>query len=192
MGAFLTRTSRPDRTSPVLRGEYLLAVILGQPSPPPPPNVPELQPGLKPASLREALLRHRQDQACAVCHDRIDPLGFALESFDPVGRLRTADASGGAIDDAGRLRDGTPIEGLAGLRAYLASNETQFIRQFSRKLLGYALGRSVAATDQALVEKMVQSVRSHDGRVSAAVVEIVTSRQFMQRRPDAADGPESP
>jgi hypothetical protein len=192
MGAFLTRTSRPDRTSPVLRGEYLLAVILGQPSPPPPPNVPELQPGLKPASLREALLRHRQDQACAVCHDRIDPLGFALESFDPVGRLRTADASGGAIDDAGRLRDGTPIEGLAGLRAYLASNETQFIRQFSRKLLGYALGRSVAATDTALVEKMVQSVRSHDGRVSAAVVEIVTSRQFMQRRPDPADGPESP
>lgn len=191
MGAFLTKTSRPDRTSPVLRGEYLLAVILGQPSPPPPPNVPELQPGLKPASLREALMRHRQDQACAVCHDRIDPLGFALESFDPIGRLRTTDAAGGAIDDAGRLRDGTPIEGLAGLREYLVRNETQFIRQFSRKLLGYALGRSVTATDTPLVDTMVQSVRSHDGRASAAVVAIVTSRQFTQRRPDPA-GDESP
>ena len=187
MGAILTKTSRPDRTSPVLRGEFLQAVVLGHASPPPPANVPELPKGLKPASLREALLRHRQDQACAVCHDRIDPPGFALESFDPIGRYRTADESGGEIDDTGQLRDGTPIKGVAGLREFLARNDEQFIRQFSRKLLGYALGRSVQPTDTDLLEKMASAIRSYDGRVSAAVVEIVTSRQFTNRRREAVN-----
>jgi hypothetical protein len=184
MGAILTKTSRPDRTSPVLRGEFLSAVILGQPSPPPPPNVPELQQGLEPASLREALAIHRQDAACAVCHDRIDPLGFALESFDPVGRHRTTDEHGGAIDDTGHLRDGTRLEGLAGLRRHLGHGDL-FVRQFCRKLLGYALGRAVLPTDRDLLERMVAAIRAHDGRVSAAVVEIVQSRQFRQRRGEA-------
>jgi len=185
MGAILTKTSRPDRTSPVLRGDYLSAVVLGHASPPPPPNVPELEKGLKPASLREALLRHRQDQACAVCHDRIDPLGFALESFDPIGRHRTTDEGGGAIDDTGTLRDGTRLEGLLGLRRFLASNDL-FTRQFCRKLLGYALGRGVLPTDQELLDRMVAAIDAHDGRVSAAVVEIVTSRQFTSRRRESA------
>ena len=192
MGAFLTKTSRPDRTSPVLRGEYLQAVVLGHPSPPPPANVPELRQGLKPSSLREALARHREDQACAVCHDRIDPVGFALESFDPIGRRRTVDEAGGAIDDTGRMRDGTPLEGVAGLRRFLAEHDGQFLRQFARKLLGYALGRSVQPSDGELLDTIVAAIRSHDGRVSPAIIAVATSRQFMYRRGEAAVGPASP
>lgn len=185
MGAILTKTSRPNRTSPVVRGEFLHAVVLGHSSPPPPPNVPQLGKGLKPASLREALLKHRQDQACAVCHDRIDPLGFALESFDPIGRFRTADESGGAIDDTGELRDGTKFKGIVGLRDYLAKNNGQFTNHFSRKLLGYALGRSVLPSDKELLAEIAKAIESNDGRISAAVTEIVTSRQFMNRRNEA-------
>ncbi len=185
MGAILTKTSRPNRTSPVLRGEYLYAVVLGHSSPPPPPNVPELEKGLKPASLREALMKHRKDQACSVCHDRIDPLGFALESFDPIGRFRPTDEAGQGIDDTGEMRDGTTFKGMEGLRGYLAKNDGQFIKNFSRKLLGYALGRSVLPSDRELLDKIASSVRANDGRVSAAVSEIVTSRQFMNRRREA-------
>jgi hypothetical protein len=182
MGAILTKTSRPYRTSPVLRGEFIYAVVLGHSSPPPPPNVPELQKGLKPASLREALLKHREDQACAVCHDRIDPLGFALEAYDPIGRLRTAAEAGGEIDDTGELRDGTKFKGMAGLRDVLAKNRETFTGHFSRKLLGYALGRSVMPGDKELLARMSAAVQASEGRVSAAVVEIVTSRQFLHRR----------
>jgi hypothetical protein len=188
MGAVLTKTSRPTRTSPVLRGEFLHAVVLGHSSPPPPPNVPELKDdgGLAPASLREALMKHREDQACAVCHDRIDPLGFALESFDAIGRFRASDEAGGAIDDTGELRDGTVFDGFAGLRDYLAKNDEPFVGHFSRKLLGYALGRQVLPSDRELLERMGAAVRANDGRVSAAVLEIVTSRQFLNRRREAA------
>ncbi len=187
MGAILTKTSRPDRTSPVLRGDYLYAVVLGHSSPPPPPNVPELkeEEGLKPASLREALMKHRQDQACSVCHDRIDPLGFALEAYDPIGRFRANDEGGAAIDDTGELRDGTAFKGMAGLRDYLVKNEGQFTGQFNRKLLGYALGRQVIPSDKELLAKISVSVQANEGKVSAAVVEIVKSRQFLNRRNEA-------
>lgn len=186
MGAILTKTSRPYRTSPVLRGEYLYAVVLGHSSPPPPPDVPELQTDTtKPASLREALAKHREDQSCSVCHDRIDPLGFALESYDPIGRLRLTDEAGGAIDNTGSLRDGTELKGMDGLRAYLAAQDDPFLGNFSRKLLGYALGRSVLPSDHALLETMKDSIRKNDGKVSAAVTAIVTSRQFLNRRAEA-------
>ncbi len=183
MGAILTETSRPLRTSPVLRGDYLYAVVLGNHSPPPPPNVPKLdENSLKPASLREALMLHRQDQACSVCHDRIDPLGFALESYDAIGRFRSADESGGPIDDTGSLKDGTVLDGMEGLRKYLSENENQFNENFSRKLLGYALGREVLPSDTKLLEKMQHSLHENGGSVSALVIEIVTSRQFLNRR----------
>lgn len=186
MGAVLTKTSRSVRTSPVLRGDYLYSVVLGHFSPPPPPNVPELDEGaLKPASLREALMRHRQDQACSVCHDRIDPLGFVLEAYDPIGRYREQDESGAAIDNTGELREGIVLEGMPGLREHLAKNREQFLGQFCRKLLGYALGRQVLPTDQALIRQMVAAVEANDGRVSAAVLAIVNSRQFLNRRREA-------
>lgn len=182
MGAVLTSTSRPDRTSPVLRGEYLYAVVLGNHSPPPPANVPELdENAVKPASLREALMQHRADKACSVCHDRIDPLGFALESYDPIGQLRTAEG-GGEIDDTGALKDGTILDGMAGLRKYFAENDEQFSRNFSRKLLGYALGREVLPSDTALIDAMQESLHESGGIVSALVGDIVTSRQFLNRR----------
>jgi len=147
--------------------------------------VPELEKGLKPSSLREALLKHREDHACSVCHDRIDPLGFALESFDPIGRFRDTDEGGGVIDDTGELRDGTVFKGMEGLRDYLAKNDDQFTMQFSRKLLGYALGRSVLPSDKGLLTEIASAIETGDGRVSAVVTRIVTSRQFLNRRNEA-------
>ena len=187
MGAILTKTSRPNRTSPVVRGDYLYQVVLGFSSPPPPPNVPKLpDSAVKPASLREALMIHRTDAACAVCHERIDPLGFALESFDPIGRFRVADETGGKIDDTGELKDGTKFQGLAGLRDYLKKNEANFNAQFCRKLLGYALGRQTMPSDKALLRQMQAALKQNNGKFSAAVLDVVNSRQFLNRRSEPA------
>ncbi len=187
MGAILTKTSRPNRTSPVVRGDYLYQVVLGFSSPPPPPNVPKLpDSAVKPASLREALMIHRTDQACAVCHERIDPLGFALESFDPIGRFRIADEVGGKIDDTGELKDGTKFQGLDGLRQYLKKNEANFNTQFCRKLLGYSLGRQTLPSDKALIAQMQDSLKKNTGKFSAAILTIVNSRQFLNRRNEPA------
>ena len=191
MGAILTKTSRPNRTSPVVRGDYLYQVVLGFSSPPPPPNVPELKATSKPSSLREALLVHRTDSACAVCHERIDPLGFALESYDPIGRFRVADETGGKIDDTGEMMDGSKFQGLPGLRDYLKKNEGQFLIQFTRKLLGYSLGRQTLPSDKKLLQQMHSALKSNGGKVSSSVLEIVNSRQFLNRRaePQVAGNP---
>lgn len=182
MAAILTKTSRPHRTSPVVRGDYLYQVVLGIASPPPPPNVPELKETSKPSSLREALMQHRTDSACAVCHERIDPLGFALESFDPIGRFRATDEAGGKIDDTGEMTDGSKFTGFTGLRDYLKKNEPQFLTQLTRKLLGYALGRQTLPSDKKLLQQMQASLKANGGKFSAAVLEIVKSRQFLNRR----------
>lgn len=186
MAALLTKTSRPSRTSPVLRGDFLYQVVLGFNSPPPPPNVPELKETSKPSSLREALMQHRTDSACAVCHERIDPLGFALEGFDPIGRFRSADNTGGKIDDTGEMPDGAKFQGFAGLRDYLRKNEAQFLAQFTRKLLGYALGRQTLPSDKKLLLQMQASLKTHQGKFSAAVLDVVKSRQFLHRRVEPA------
>lgn len=182
MAAILTKTSRPHRTSPVVRGDYLYQVVLGIASPPPPPNVPELKETSKPSSLREALMQHRTDSACAVCHERIDPLGFALESFDPIGRFRATDETGGKIDDTGEMTDGSKFTGFTGLRDYLKKNEPQFLTQLTRKLLGYALGRQTLPSDKKLLQQMQASLKANNGKFSAAVLEVVKSRQFLNRR----------
>lgn len=186
MAAILTKTSRPHRTSPVVRGDYLYQVVLGIASPPPPPNVPELKETSKPSSLREALMQHRTDSACAVCHERIDPLGFALESFDPIGRFRATDDTGGKIDDTGEMTDGSKFTGFTGLRDYLKKNEGQFLTQLTRKLLGYALGRQTLPSDKKLLTQMQTSLKANNGKFSAAVLEIVKSRQFLNRRAEPA------
>ncbi|MFZ4765185.1 MAG: DUF1588 domain-containing protein, partial [Roseimicrobium sp.] len=187
MGAILTKTSRPHRTTPVVRGDYLYQVILGHSSPPPPPNVPKLnENGLRPATLREALKQHSMDNACSVCHERIDPLGFALESFDPIGRFRAMDEAGAKIDDTCELKDGTKFNGLDGMRAYLKKNEAHFTTQLCRKLLGYALGRQTMPSDKALLANMQDALKQQSGKISSAVLQIVQSRQFLHRRADAS------
>ncbi|MGE9267233.1 MAG: DUF1592 domain-containing protein [Verrucomicrobiales bacterium] len=185
MGSVLTKTSFPQRTSPVLRGDWLLHVILGQPTPPPPADVPELEEaGGETLTLREKLEKHRDHKACASCHDKIDPLGFSLESFDSIGRWREVDETGRQIDASGALKDGTKLDGLSGLRAYLATREKDFARLFSRKLLAYALGREILASDQLLLEEMTGRLSSGEGRFSEAVELIVRSPQFRNRRDD--------
>lgn len=185
MGSLLAKTSRPHRTSPVLRGDWLLKAILGTPVPPPPNNVPELQEHPeKPSSLRAQLEQHRADPACAACHNRIDPLGFALERFDPIGRLRQNDDLGQPIDSSASLTDGTTFDGFDGLRRYLATRQPQFTKLFSRKLLGYALGRPILPTDAALIGTMQQQLNENETRFSSAVLTLVESRQFLNRRID--------
>jgi hypothetical protein len=184
MGALLTRTSYPHRTSPVLRGNWVLRSILGTPTPPPPNDVPKLDETAKSThSLRERLESHRADRACAVCHDKIDPLGFALERFDPIGRMRTNDETGGVVDDSARFRDHT-FAGLKGLKGFLKDRNTEFNAVFSRKLLGYALGRPVLPTDKPLLERMKKELRDGDATFAGAVLAVVESPQFQFRRDD--------
>ena len=135
-------TSYPTRTSPVLRGKWVLENLLGSPPPPPPPDVPALDDSaeISAGSLREALEQHRANAACAVCHDRLDPLGFALESFDAVGRKRVTE-HGLEVDDTGSLPDGTVVDGIDGLRNVLMMRKDEFVETFAEKLLTYAIGR---------------------------------------------------
>lgn len=183
MGSILTKTSFPQRTSPVLRGNWLLASVLGTPTPPPPADVPELDDSAsKATSLRAKLEAHRASKACSSCHDKIDPLGFALEAYDPIGRFRSTDEAGLPIDTAAALKDGTPIHGMQGLRDYLATRNTEFETLLSRKLVGYALGRTIQPTDKVLIETMVAAMDKAEGRFSAAVLTLVQSRQFQNRR----------
>jgi hypothetical protein len=187
MGSVLTKTSRPNRTSPVLRGNWLLLAVLGTPVPPPPNNVPKLpEGGVKPATMREMLQKHRADTACSVCHAKIDPLGFALEDFDAIGRFRTQDDTGAKIDDSAEFVGGVRFNGLEGLRQFLKTRDSQFTSQLSRKLLGYALGRQVLPTDKALIAQMQQAMKAHGGTMSAAILTVVNSRQFLNRRNEGA------
>ncbi|MEY2597750.1 MAG: hypothetical protein RLZZ142_9, partial [Verrucomicrobiota bacterium] len=185
MGALLTKNSYPHRTSPVLRGNWLLHTVLGTPTPPPPNDVPKLDESVASAkSLRERLQRHRADRACASCHDKIDPLGFALESFDPIGRLRKTDEAGLPIDDSAQDKEGHAFAGVAGLRQYLQKRTPEFYALFSKKLLGYALGRSVLPTDKLLLEGMKKRLQSEDPSFAGAVLSVVQSSQFLNRRGD--------
>ena len=183
MGSILTKTSRSHRTSPVVRGNWLLQSILGTPVPPPPSNVPELEEGgTKPATLRARLEQHRADKACSSCHDKIDPLGFALEGFDPIGRVRKLDDFNLPVDDSAEMKNGTEIKGFNGLRNYLATQEGQFESLLCRKLLGFALGRQVLPTDKPLLAQMQEALKKNDGHFSTAVITIAQSRQFQNRR----------
>ena len=151
-------TSYPNRTSPVLRGKWLLENILGTPPPPPPPNVPgpEGQRARRPARVgARALEQHRKNPACASCHVRMDPLGFALENFDAIGRWRTS-SDGAPIDASGTLPDGTQFEGPAGLRTLLSAHRDEFVVTVTRKLLTYALGRGVEYYDLPAVRQIVR------------------------------------
>lgn len=183
MGSLLIKTSRSHRTSPVLRGNWLLQSVLGTPVPPPPADVPELKEhGPKPATVREMLEQHRADKACSTCHDRIDPLGFALENFDAIGRFRDKDEAGLPLDTSAQVKGGAKFTGFEGLRDYLKTQDSQFSAHFARKLLGYALGRQVLPSDKELLKSIVDRMKSSEGRMSTAVLAVVNSRQFLNRR----------
>jgi hypothetical protein len=179
-GGVMAVTAYPRRTSPVLRGVWVLDKMLGVKLPPPPPNVPPLdQPGetADEETVRERLERHREDPACATCHSRIDPIGFALENFDEIGRWREHDDSGD-IDAVAVLPGGRELDGLSGLKQYLLENKDQFARHLTEKMLGYALSRGLRASDRATVELIVERLRAHDYKAQELVLGIVTSEPF--------------
>ncbi|MEP7304456.1 MAG: DUF1592 domain-containing protein [Acidobacteriota bacterium] len=184
-GALLATTSYPDRTSPVLRGKWLLNNIFGLPVPPPPPgvdtNLTENKPGAAPKSIRERLAQHRQNPSCNSCHAVIDPLGFALENFDVIGGWRTVDEAGKPVDAGGATMSGVKVDGLKGLRALLLDDPEQFPRTVTEKLLAFALGRRVEYSDQPAVRKIVRDAAAHDYRWSSLIVGIVESPAFLMR-----------
>jgi hypothetical protein len=183
-GSTLAKQSGASRTSPILRGNWLSEVVLGEKLPRPPKGVPIL-PEEAPKGLTERQLieKHSSDPACANCHRRIDPMGFALEGFDAIGRARTMDSAGLPINTATTLPDGTAINGLAGLRdALLTKRSDDFERQFCRKLLGYALGRSVQLSDKPLLTRMLEQLKSSRHEVGNVIELIVTSPQFREVR----------
>ncbi|MCB9384201.1 MAG: DUF1592 domain-containing protein [Bryobacterales bacterium] len=181
-GSILTVTSYATRTSPVIRGKWLLDNILGTPAPPPPPNVPALDDNKVNADLpvRERLMEHRKNPVCASCHQKIDPLGFALESYDAVGRFRATEA-GKPVDDSGHFPDGKPIDGVAGLEQALADRPGVFVRALTEKLMTYALGRGVEYYDAPAVRRIVREAEDDDYRFSAIVSGIAQSVPFQMR-----------
>jgi hypothetical protein len=180
----LTVTSNPTRTSPVKRGRWLLEQILGSPPPAPPPNVPELPAtpaDAASASLRQRMEIHRTNPACANCHAKMDPLGFALENYDAVGRWRTQDGSF-PIDPAGELPDGTRFSGPAELRQAILSRRQELVRCVCEKLLIYAIGRGLEYYDRPVIEQILQKTAAQEDRFGALIEQIVLSDAFRLRR----------
>jgi hypothetical protein len=182
LGSVLTATSAPLRTSPVKRGDWVLRRILGTPTPPPPADagtIPADDQTFKGLTLRQRLAQHKRNATCAACHMRIDPLGFPLEGFDAVGRKRQTYSDGQPVDVTGEFKDNTTILGADGLLRYLQSQDTKVLTTLSRKMLGYALGRTVMASDRPLLGDMTTA----GGNASFAdlATRIVTSRQFRNR-----------
>jgi len=176
-------TAYPTRTSPVLRGKWILESLLGAPPPPPPPDVPQLEESgaTSPRNLREQLEKHRANLACATCHVRMDPLGFALENYDPIGRFRTKDGDS-PIDASGALPNGTKVEGAAGLKQVLLEHKDQFVECLANELLTYALGRGLEYYDAPAVRQMRRNAAQKDYRFSALVLAAIHSEPFQMRR----------
>jgi hypothetical protein len=183
-GALLATTSYPERTSPVLRGKWLLNNILGLPIPPPPAGVDtniDNKPGAAPKSIRERLAEHRKNPTCNSCHASIDPLGFTLENFDVIGGWRNVDEFGHAVDASGVTVNGKKIEGLAGLRALLLGDPEKFPRTVTEKLMAYALGRRIEYYDEPAVRQVVRDAGAQKYRWSSIVLGIVKSPSFLMR-----------
>jgi hypothetical protein len=183
MGGVYVVSSYPRRSSPVLRGAWVLEKMLGVELPPPPPDVPSLEEtegSKEPQTLRQRLELHRQDAGCASCHNRIDPIGFAMENFDEIGRWRDND-EGGPIDAVAELPGGVQLDGLAGLKQHLLTEKQTFVRNLTRKMLGYALGRSLQPSDLCTVELIVKRLEENDYRAQELVLGIVMSEPFRKK-----------
>jgi len=183
-GSILLLTSYATRTSPVLRGKYVLENLLSTPPPPPPPNVPSLDTSASedtgPLSMREAMLRHRASPVCAGCHSRMDPIGFALENFDAVGRWRDQDG-GVPIDVVSRLPSGTMVDGLDGVKALLLDDPEAFVESLTSKLLMYALGRNVQYYDGPAIRAIALEAADEDYTFASLVLGVVNSMPFQNR-----------
>ena len=183
-GSILSVTSYPTRTSPVLRGKWIMENLMGTPPPAPPPNVPALKDqaqGGKILSVRQLLEEHRKNAPCSTCHKVMDPLGFALESFNAVGEYRTKDASG-PIDASGQLADGTKINGIVELRQALLKHPAYFVGTLTEKMLTYALGRPLEYYDMPVVRGIVQGAARDNYRFSSLITGIVKSEPFEMKR----------
>jgi hypothetical protein len=183
-GSILAVTSYATRTSPVLRGKWVLENLLSSPPPPPPPNVPALktegsEPG-KILTMREAMVQHRANPACAGCHARMDPIGFSMENFDALGQWRERDA-GGPIDATGVLPEGTRFDGIPGLRKMLIEHSDEYVSTVTEKLLMYAVGRNLQYYDAPAVRAIVRSAARDRYTMSSLVLGIVKSAPFQMR-----------
>ena len=183
-GAFLVTTSKPERTSPVTRGKWIMTNILGVSPPPPPPDVPPLPPAMPDArgniaepTMRQKMMQHRVRVDCAQCHVLMDPIGFSLENFDGIGLWRTREGDT-AVDASAKVYDGSSIEGPAGLRAWLLEYSDQFVEVVAEKLLVYALGRGVDHQDMPLVRAIARDAKRNDNRFSSLVLAVVNSKPF--------------
>ena len=190
-GSVLAVTGYATRTSPVVRGKWVLENLLGTPPPPPPPNVPPLSEEKSDAvlSMRERMIEHRRNPVCAACHALMDPVGLSLENFDAIGRWRTLTDGFAPIDASGSLPDGTTFDGVAGLRQALVSRADQFVRTLTERLLTYGLGRAVEHYDQPAVRAIERAAARDDYRFSSIVLGIVNSTPFQMRRPPTGDAP---
>ena len=183
-GSILTVTSHPTRTSPVKRGKWILEQILGSPPPPPPPNVPELkekQSAGRVLTMRERMIEHRANPYCSGCHSMMDPVGFALENFDAIGRYRAADENLTPVDASGALPDGTKFSNVTEFRAALAKHPERFLLTLTEKLMTYALGRGMEPYDMPAVRKVVRNASANNYRFSSLVLGIVRSSPFQMR-----------
>jgi hypothetical protein len=183
-GSILTGTSRSNRTSPVIRGKWILENIFGTPPPSPPPNVPELQETRDPRNvlpMREQMSQHRANPVCAACHAQMDQLGFALENFDAIGEWRNRYSSGSPVDATAELPDGTKINGPAELRKVLMSHSDEFLTTVIEKLLIYALGRGLEAADAPAVRKVKREAARAGHRFASLIQGVVTSTPFQMR-----------
>jgi hypothetical protein len=184
-GSILTVTSYANRTSPVLRGKWILENILGTPPPPPPGSVPPLgenPPVGKLLTMRERMAQHRTNAACSGCHQLMDPIGLSVENFDAVGRWRTRDTDDSQVDAAGALPSGVTFTGVAGLKKALMDRPDDFATTLSEKLLTYGLGRGLDYYDAPTVRAITRDARSNDYRFSALIAGVVKSTPFQMRR----------
>ena len=184
-GSLLAVTSYPNRTSVVQRGKWILENLLGAPPPPPPPDVPALKPHGSNGSmtLRQAMEQHRADPTCASCHSRMDPIGFALENYNGIGKWRVLDDTGAKIDSSGTLPGGATFNGPAGLTNLLITDKkVDFVSTFTRKLMTYALGRGVESYDEPVIRTITRDAARDDYRMSSLILGIVHSAPFEMRR----------
>jgi hypothetical protein len=186
LSATLAKQAGASRTSPILRGNWVSEVLLGEKLPRPPkdvPRLPEDEAATDGLTVRQLVEKHSSDPKCSGCHRRIDGYGFALEAFDAIGRRREKDLADRPIDTQAVLMDGSRVADLAGLREYLLTKRRDtFTRHFSRKLLGYALGRGVQLSDKPLLGQVQEQLRAREYRISAAIETLVASRQFREIR----------